>query len=267
MTRNRGIEIVHWNPRRFRASGPLNRLGAVGPRINNFGDLLGPLIINEILSQEGLANPVGHAAQRVLAVGSILGLARPGDAVWGTGVNGKSIDHEVRFEDVAFTAVRGPLTRAWATERGATVPEVYGDPALLLGALFGREKLSGAGEQRKLTVVPNFHDFAASPRNQDVLNPRSSVTAVLQRIANSDFVCGSSLHGVIVAESLGIPARFIRSLHEPKFKYDDYMLGTGRSPAEFASSVEEAREMGGQDGPQFDPRHLLEAFPRHLWTK
>jgi len=261
------VEIVHWNPRRFRASGPLHRLPAVGPRINNFGDLLGPFIANRINESEGRASSSRSRPEpRLLTVGSILTLARPGDTVWGTGVNGKSIDRDLSLSEVDIRAVRGPLTRDWANQRGGSAPSVFGDPALLLGPLFGREELAGGATSVPISVVPNFHDYAATRDDRSAMvNPRDSLRAVLRRIASSDFVCGSSLHGVIVAEALGIPARFIASDHEPRFKYDDYMLGTGREPAVFASSVEEARDMGGQTPPVFDHTPLLDAFPRDLW--
>jgi pyruvyltransferase len=89
----------------------------------------------------------------------------------------------------------------------------------------------------------------------------------LQRIAASRFVVGSSLHGIVIAESLGIPARVIASAAEHPFKYEDYYLGTGRHDVEAAGSVREAVAMGGRDLPEFDAGSLIAAFPADLWAQ
>jgi len=116
-----------------------------------------------------------------------------------------------------------------------------------------------------MTVVPNFNDFPTYPSVPTVLDPRSPLDACLQRIAQSEFIAGSSLHAIVVAESLGIPARLISSPIEDSFKYEDYYLGTGRPNAETASSLEEAVSMGGERAPLFDTAPLLDAFPIDLW--
>jgi pyruvyltransferase len=100
-----------------------------------------------------------------------------------------------------------------------------------------------------------------------VLSPRAPLARVLRGIAHSELVVGSSLHGVIVAEALGVPARAVRSHAEPSLKYEDYFLATGRDPDEVvAGSVEEARERGGAPPPAWDPAPLLASFPADLWT-
>jgi pyruvyltransferase len=90
---------------------------------------------------------------------------------------------------------------------------------------------------------------------------------VLQTIAASEFVTGSSLHAIVIAESLGIPARLMRSSHEPEFKYLDYYLGSGRRGYEAAGSAGEAMARGGEPAPRWDPDPLLAAFPRDLWDQ
>jgi pyruvyltransferase len=84
-------------------------------------------------------------------------------------------------------------------------------------------------------------------------------------IAASDFVTGSSLHAIVIAESLGIPARLITSGAEPAFKYDDYFQGSGRAGFEPAGSVKEALALGGEPPISWDSGTLLGAFPADLW--
>lgn len=99
--------------------------------VNNFGDLLGPLIVSRLMAQLGL-DPEAVRPARLLTVGSVLHWAQDGDVIWGSGVNGNipGGQHIARILDIR--AVRGPRTRAFLAGRGFTVPEVYGDPALLL---------------------------------------------------------------------------------------------------------------------------------------
>ncbi len=157
-------------------------------------------------------------------------------------------------------AVRGPRTGA-----GYPGAVIGGDPALLLGGLF--PGLIVPPDRRSgVAVVPNLNELAGIRDRTGVVNPRDPLRRVLSRIAGSRLVVGSSLHGIVVAEALGVPARAVRSTEEPGFKYEDYFLATGRDPAEVvAGTVEEAVERGGAPAPDWDPRPLLGAFPVDLW--
>jgi pyruvyltransferase len=92
------------------------------------------------------------------------------------------------------------------------------------------------------------------------------VDAVLRRIASSELVVGTSLHGIVLAEAFGIPARLIRPGVEPMLKYQDYYGGTGRERFTVADSVEDAIHLGGEVAPSWDAEPLLGAFPEDLWT-
>ncbi|SHG28634.1 pyruvyltransferase [Jatrophihabitans endophyticus] len=261
-----GVTVVHWNPRRIARLGLLGELLPVGPRVGNFGDLLGPIVVAGLLRQRGIDPRTAPAQRRLLSVGSILHKAREGDTVWGSGVNLKVRPREYRFRQLDVRAVRGPRTAAWLRERGIAVPDVYGDPGLLAPVVLPELRDYAADKRHAVTIVPNLHDAAATDTTDDrVLDPRTPVHECLERIARSELVVGSSLHGAVVAESLGIPARLVRAGAEPPLKYVDYYAGTGRSDVEFATSAEEAIEQGGVRPPQWDPQPLLDAFPEDLW--
>lgn len=260
------VHIVHWNPRKRRLRGPLGWLLPKRPPVNNFGDLLGPYIVREMLCREGLDFDRDGSDRRLVAVGSIMRMARDGDVVWGTGVNGKSTTLPHEFSKLDVRAVRGPLTAQFLRDRGIDVPDVYGDPGLLVGRLWPRESFDGTMERTALTVIPNLHDVDRYKDHPGFWHPCSPLSQTIARIATSDFVVGSSLHAVVLADSFGIGSRLIRSAHEPPFKYEDYYRGTGRAAFAMASDVDEALAMGAEGLPEWSPDKLVRAFPRDLWS-
>jgi pyruvyltransferase len=257
------VEVVHWNPYLYREK---TRFARFGPKVNNFGDLLGPVIVDEMLKTAGINGKTAQSAHRVLAVGSIMHLASEGDVVWGTGMNGKKLTTELPFQQLDVRAVRGPRTQAVLESKGIATPSVFGDPGLLVGQLWSREELAGNEPRRPFTVLPNFHDFPLSPKTAETVNPTGKLWKVIAKIAASDLVVGSSLHGIVIAESLGIPARLVLSKTEPLFKYQDYYEGTGRTGFSPANSVAEALQLGGERLPAWDPAPLRDAFPYDLWA-
>jgi pyruvyltransferase len=81
-------------------------------------------------------------------------------------------------------------------------------------------------------------------------------------MTQSRLVISGSLHGLIVAESYGIPARLLKmTWQEPLLKYIDYYESTGRPHFRYATSVLQALQLGGEDAPIIDCQRLLDAFP------
>jgi len=265
-----GVEVGYWDP--LRRTGIWGGATRVSRPVRNFGDLLGPLIVRDLVELFLLPSALGVARAapppRLLSVGSILHFARDGDVVWGSGFNPKG-DHSggtARALDVR--AVRGPRTAELLRDRLTTpVPEAFGDPALLLGALRPHLVVPPPDRRYELTILPNLNELAAVTDRTRVVNPRHPMRGVLTRIARSRLVVGSSLHAVIVAESLGVPARAVRGQAESVVKYEDYFRAPGRDPAlMLADDVDDAIARGGAEPPTWDPVPLLAAFPRDLWT-
>lgn len=223
---NERVEAFAWNPRTA-LSLPLLRRFRVGPRTNNFGDLVGPVVVELMRSRLGLSDLASaNRPTRLFSVGSILHFADEGDVVWGSGVNGKIGADRYRWRTLDIRAVRGPLTRAWIADRtGQDVPAVYGDPALLLFELGFPAPVRETS--RAVTYIPNLNDFGAEAPVAAV-SPRSPLPHVLQQIAASEVVVTSSLHALVFSEMLGVPVALIKPSVESAFKYEDYARGTGR---------------------------------------
>ncbi|GAB3773397.1 pyruvyl transferase [Nocardioides ginsengisegetis] len=255
------VEVVYWNPKRPVAPGLIGRVLPVRKPVNNFGDLLGPAIVKRILETRGIARP---GTGRLLTVGSVVHLSRAGDVVWGSGINGKT-SAVGGGERLDVRAVRGPLTRSRLEAAGASVPEIYGDPGLLLARLM--PELGTGSSERPVTIVPNLHDWSSARRDPRALSPIGDFRKIVPAIAASKLVVGSSLHGVVVAEAFGVPARLVTSSTEPLFKYHDYYLGSGRPiDTPIASTNDEAVELGGAEPHQCDLDSLLDAFPLDMWA-
>lgn len=233
--------------------------------VHNFGDLLGPLIVPLLLQRSGL--PAATTPnRRLLTIGSILHLAHAGDVVWGSGRNGHIAEQMHRTDALDVRAVRGPLTRDLLLARGVDCPAVFGDPALLLPMV--RQDLVELSRRKKwaVTFVSHMHDRPQRPqRGVHSVSALANVERVLRAIVQSELVVATSLHGVIVAEAFGVPARSIVNDREPEFKFADYYLGTGRPDYVRAGSIPEALALGGERPPDIDLQPLLAAFPVDLF--
>lgn len=280
------IDLLYWNPRRplrlalggyvLRRPRFVNRLKS-WQRENNFGDLLGPLLVKEILTKHSdrisppttrLAGPAQRMDQQrqvLLAVGSILHLANDGDVVWGAGRNGKIPDDRHRFAQLDVRMVRGPKTRDFLMARGIHVLPNYGDPGLLMPSFFPQLRKWAESPTAEIRFVRHFRDIPKERGSIPTIDPQQPLWKVLEEIARSRFVVSSSLHGLVIAEALGIPARGVAARTEPRFKYADYYEGTGRSDVALADSVEEAIVMGGAPAAVFDPQSMLRSFPFDLF--
>jgi pyruvyltransferase len=157
---------------------------------SNFGDELGPAIVQRL----------GHTVRRVrfaeaelVACGSILNyLPNPSTAIWGSGL--MHPDPVQPFHSVH--ALRGHLT---AARLGHDVP--LGDPGLLVGALWDRPKV-----RHRLGVVRHFVDATHYPWAEVTIDATSPVEEVIAGIGACATIASSSLHGLLVAISFGIPA-------------------------------------------------------------
>lgn len=232
----------------------------------NAGDLLGPCLVDRLLRERGLAIR-DIRRPRLFSIGSVLHFARDGDTVWGSGINGKQPLSELRFSQLDVRAVRGPLTAVLLRERGVHVQgDVYGDPGILTARYWPRTPSGRAGP----VYVPHMREQVGREvrRRARVVSPLQSLEGFIDGISEASIVYATSLHGIIIAESYGIPAVLIRNRSgETSFKYDDYYQGTGRFGMPVFDSLEAAAtyQPAVPDLRALQER-LLAAFPFDLWA-
>lgn len=245
------VDLFHWQP-------------ADGRR--NFGDHLSKIVVSAMAARFSLTLDDQVAQpRRMLGIGSILHFAHDGDTVWGSGINGKIDAAKFTARTLDIRAVRGPKTAQVLRDRGFTVPDVFGDPALLVPRLFGSR--FPRTKTRDYVIVPNLHDLPLVTDQDRLVSPLWGWNTCISAIVSAELVVASSLHGLILAEAFGVPARYVRlSETESPFKYDDYAQGTGRNSLPPAPSIEAAVKEAPHPAIEWDAAALMDAFPKDLWS-
>lgn len=177
--------------------------------VRNFGDLL----TEWLLAEHGIEvewTPPKRA--EFVGVGSILQALPPrwSGTVWGAG----HIKRRAHLPNAHILALRGPLT--------GDAP-LYADPGLLAG-----RGVSVTAEHPTGVVA---HYIAPLPVDGYRIDVQADPDTVIREAARCERIVSSSLHGLILADSLGIPNKWV---HEPKvvgdgFKFRDYAASFGET--------------------------------------
>jgi pyruvyltransferase len=179
--------------------------------------------------------PFQWPVAKLVAVGSIGHAIRDGLAVvWGSGVSirGGVLARNARRTRYDVRAIRGPISAQHYRDFGITVPDVYGDPVWLLPSIFNEP----VEKRYELGVIPHIQDVAGhrpdSPPRPDSLRyvvddadskdivvintwhepSLEGLLAKLRLIRSCKRIASQSFHGVVIAESYGIPALNFRYL-------------------------------------------------------
>lgn len=232
---------------------------------NNFGDILGAEIVRRLTQKSIETCSKDYVGQKLLGLGSVLHFGRSKDIVWGAGLNSKVPEDMHKFETLDIRAVRGPITAEFLKCKNISVPNVFGDPGLLLSRFYTPKKST---KKEDVIIIPNYNDLRLFDADGAV-DPRGSGLELVDRIANAKFVVGSALHAIVFAEAFGIPCRLVLPPNhsEAKSKYEDYYLGTDRDFPEVAESIEHAFRLGPV--PKINnlkeiQNRLLAAFPNEF---
>lgn len=208
----------------------------------NFGDILSKSIV-EFLSKKS-AGWAGPADADLCALGSLFGLMhkrlmqkprsedRAKLVVWGSGCMKPEPREFLR--NMTVVAVRGPIT---ATLMGLPSDIPMGDPGIfaadLLDAPPTREDIIGIIPHHELTDDPRLLALLKHNAALRLIDVRTKKPIdVVRKIASCKFIFSSSLHGLIVADSLGIPNEWLDPTgnHQcPELKFHDYAGSVGRS--------------------------------------
>jgi hypothetical protein len=184
----------------------------------NFGDDINPSLFRRLAGCR-----TRFAANRrrphVLGAGSILGKATASSIVCGSGF--LEPPGRDRIAPAAVVAVRGELSRSGL---GGRSDVALGDPLVLVGEL-----LAPQTKRHRFGLVPHVTsvDRWRSRCDPDllVIAPGLRPWRVIRGIASCETIISQSLHGLIVADALGIPNVWIApsdAMVGGRFKFDDY---------------------------------------------
>lgn len=215
-----------------------NEIKIQGKAQENYGDLLGKYLVEKISNKKVVwVKPSRFSVLNFfrpiyVTVGSILTHVNQHCIVWGSGI----ISKQYPIKKARFLAVRGPQSRKHLLELGYSVPEVYGDPALLLPKYY-RPKID---QTFPIGIVPHYNDFkrvrelyANEPSVRLIDLMTNDIETTTNEILKCKRIVSSSLHGIIVAHAYGIPAvwqKFSDDVFGDDIKYQDYFESVGIKP-------------------------------------
>ena len=191
---------------------------------DNFGDKLNVAVLGKYIGKFEWVPMT--ATKKLVCMGSILGKSQEGDTIWGSGLM-----YEKEYQAPAGTtivAVRGKLSRELI--KGVDVPEVYGDPALLMPLVYH----PNIKKIHKVGYIPHRVDQEIIPEKWKkgfVIDVTQDTYKTIDEILSCEKIVSSCLHGIIVAEAYGIPATWIElsdNVFGKGFKFRDYASSTNR---------------------------------------
>lgn len=198
--------------------------------IINFGDLLTPVLLEFYGFNPIFATP---EMSEVISSGSILHWI-PEDYSGFIIGSGMMKNYPRRFPNAKILSVRGELTKHLL---GLPESTLAADPGILANRLLCSRK----EKKTVLGIVPHFSEkndtrinsFARLHKKEvRIIDVKRHPKKVINEIDQCEFILSSSLHGLIVADSLDIRSQFITLLNgrsDKLFKFSDYFSSYGET--------------------------------------
>jgi hypothetical protein len=248
----------------------------------------------EKMNTDGIMN---RTQPCMMSVGSMFRMVRTGDHLWGTGV---AYDHVVphrckttkepfggqdlvtnltvystrgpksaqHMEQYCSSFIKGPLESAG--DGAVLIPFIF--PEMFRFSAFEREN-----DRKPYCVIPHHYErthggIKGTPKNQ-ILSVQRAWESMTMELLKCDKVFSSSLHGIIMAEILGIPNRRLRMTNKPgDFKFADFYESYRREgePMPWTTNIKQALNqtvspLSLQERSGYAAR-VLKTFPIHLFT-
>ena len=268
----------------------------------NFGDQLNLTLLEKLFQKKGnLSHPT---KAQLCMIGSILepliinkptfkGTLKknifPPLAIFGSGfLTDPKQSKESYVRKLEVCATRGKLTRDRLSKNLhrdlSKIP--LGDPGLLTSKIFDP---STVNKKFQVGIIPHMHNWEdtllnklkSKVDNSIIINPLDTVENVIKQISQCETILSNAMHGLIVADSLGIPNKRLiltKELNGGIYKFHDYYSAfdmetlpqvldlRDATDAEIASSIENIKK---DYSISYDQIHeiqhkLLENSPRFL---
>lgn len=278
------LNIVRIKKLLFRNKYTINNTVAEKNRVNlenwqkhiNIGDQISEDIYKFMLDRKKIpANKSVKKTIHLLTIGSVLGMGKFDAVVWGSGFhmiqNVLSMQKFRCFIKLDIRAVRGPVTRQLLENLGYDCSTAaMGDPAIIMPLIY---KPNRTEKKYDYSIVEHFktkNKLSEQSQFHHISVKTSDYKKFIDELIASKVVISSSLHGIILAETYGVPAIFMNPNHQMDqqlMKYLDWYYSTGRDNIITAHSVEEALTMKPMPLPDLSElrKDLISAFPYDIW--
>ncbi len=228
------------------------KLSVYYAKVPNMGDILNRDIIKKCFGYDvvrktyltgklsGIGSGLGNYTYEDEAWKNLLkamsGVFFPEVYIWGTGfVKYKEQDTKFYKKKTCICAVRGELSKKRVEKiLGHSIDVPLGDAGILSSYLLDEKP----DKKYKVGIIAHykeqnekaFSELLSKFPNSVFIDVRKTPYEVTKRIAECESILSSSLHGLIIADSLGVPNRHIvvtNNLLGDGFKFDDYYSAYG----------------------------------------
>ncbi len=209
----------------------------------NFGDVLGPYIVEHLSGKEAMYTPLIHAGLNkksiliylkaiynrklsiremffnikyfanpkdnlLITIGSVIDMyTNPNCNIWGSGI----MHRHKHLSNANFYAVRGKYSQLRLKELGYDVPQTIGDPALLMPLLYKAR----SEKKYALGIIPHFLHYEETVKKIEsdailIINLLDPIERVIEDVCSCEKIISSSLHGIIIGHAYGVPSLWFR---------------------------------------------------------
>ena len=236
---------------------------------SNFGDELS-LFITQSLINKNKYNLVSNKKNiniNIIVIGSYIHMAKNNYYIFGSGVRMiESSKNEHNYTNLQVNAVRGPLTKKYLEDKNIHVPNIYGDPGLLLPIFY--EPLIIKSIQNKIGLIPHKSNYDKYINNYDtnmfyLINPMDNWKKVINSIFSCKYIISSSLHGLICSDAYNKPNIWLDEykLQEGDFKFKDYFQSQDRPYLKISNINDFDDRLLYKDGNKINLELLIKQFP------
>ena len=211
----------------------------------NFGDELSFFITSKlinpdkyelVLNQDSKLTSIDY---NIICIGSYIHVAKEGYYIFGSGIRSDPPleGNKYSYQNLNIKALRGPLSKKFLEKskinQRINVPEIYGDPALLLPKFYQPKKIHFLKD--KIGLIPHKSNYKhyenkIKQSNFFLINPTDPWQNVISAIYSCKCIISSSLHGLICSDAYGKPNLWLDEypLSEGDFKFRDYFASQQR---------------------------------------
>lgn len=206
------------------------------PHRTNFGDELSPLILKFLINKyqvniEYILNK--DSKINMCFIGSLIGWSNMNYNnlyILGGGIRTET-DKIKKNKNMKVFSIRGPLSKKYLEKFDYYVPDIFGDPALLISRFYTPKNIKECKD--KIGIVghlTNFHKYKNISNKFILIKPTWLWNEVIDYITSCKLILSSSLHGLIVADAYNIPNIWLNEypLNEGEFKFKDYFKSQNR---------------------------------------